>query len=99
MTKFRVKVLALAERDLLRIWRNIAEYDDLIADRFLLTLGERISSLYEFPDRGAARFEIGKGVRILIEGKYLIIYRKLDSGVEVLRVVHGARDLGDLYLT
>jgi toxin ParE1/3/4 len=29
--------------------------------------------------------------------KYLIFYRPIDDGIEVLRVVHGARDLGRLF--
>jgi toxin ParE1/3/4 len=57
-----------------------------------------MSSLYDFPDRGAKRSEFGDGVRILIEGNYVIIYRKVRNHVEILRVVHGAMDLEKLDL-
>ena len=98
MANFRVKVLALAESDLMSIWNTISDFDERSADQFLLLLGERISSLHDFPDRGASRPEIGKGIRILIEGKYLIIYRKSSASVEVVRVIHGAMSLKDIKL-
>ena len=94
--KFRVKLTARAERDLKDIWLVIAEHSLLNADRFLDQLESRIDSLIEFPDRGADRSEIAKGARVLIEGKYLIFYRKTAKAVEVLRVVYGGMDLSNL---
>ncbi len=32
-------------------------------------------------------------------GSYLILYREITGGVEIVRVVHGARDLPDLFET
>ena len=96
MKPFRVKVLALAEKDLINIWLSIAEHSSVNADRFLDLLNSRIDSLADFPDRGVARSDIARNARILIEGNYLIFYRKLITDVEVLRVVHGAMDLQNL---
>jgi toxin ParE1/3/4 len=89
----------LAERDLIGIWHSIADRDAANATKFLHALDVRISSLNDFPDRGAARPEFGRGVRVLIEGKYVIFYRKIKANVEILRVVHGAMDLEKLSLT
>ena len=94
--KFRVKLSARAERDLKDIWLVIAENSLLNADRFLDQLEARIDSLIEFPDRGPDRSEIVKGARVLIEGKYLIFYRKTAEDVEVLRVIYGGMDLLNL---
>ena len=30
-------------------------------------------------------------------GKYLIFYKRVDSGIEVVRVVHGARNLRKIF--
>ena len=96
--KFRVKIMLRAERDLKDIWLIIAEHNLDNADRFLLQLDLRIGSLVEFPDRGADRSELGHGVRMLVEGNYLIFYRKISLSVEVLRVVYGGMDLSKLNL-
>ena len=37
------------------------------------------------------------GRRIAVHGKYLIIYRVRNEIVQILRVVHGARDLDALF--
>ena len=95
---FQVKVSALAENDLIGIWRSIADHTEIGADRFLKLLDTRMDSLHDFPDRGAKRSEFGKSVRILVEGRYVIIYRKIRNKVEILRVVHGAMDLAKLDL-
>ena len=94
--KFRVKLTARAERDLKDIWLVVAEHSLLNADRFLDQLETRIDSLIDFPDRGADRSEIAKNARVLIEGKYLIFYRKISKDVEILRVVYGGMDLSNL---
>ena len=96
--KFRVKLTWRAERDLKDIWLSIAQHSFINADRILDVLGARIDSLVEFPDRGVIRDEIAKGARSLIEGNYLIFYRKQKSTIEVTRVVHGRMDLSKLSL-
>jgi toxin ParE1/3/4 len=91
--RFRVSLTAQAEEDLIAIWLSIAEYNPPAADRLLTLPDERIDSLVEHPDRGAPRPELGRDMRILVEGDYLVIYRVQKSGVTVVRVIHGAREL------
>ena len=98
MKRFRVKLSARAEEDLIGIWLAIASDSPTTADGFLDRLNGRIDTLAEFPERGAARPEFGKDVRFLAEGKYLVFYHVLVASVEVVRVVHGARELRDLAL-
>ena len=45
---------------------------------------------------GPARPDIAANLRYSIVGRYLILYREIRGGVEVVRVVHGARHLPDL---
>ena len=37
--------------------------------------------------------ELAANLRVLSTGSYLIFYRAVDSGIEVARVLHGARDI------
>ena len=37
------------------------------------------------------RDDIARGVRSFPVGSYLILFRSLDDGVEIVRYVHGAR--------
>ena len=87
----------LAESDLQEIWLSIAAENRTAADRFLRPLTARIASLAEFPGIGSPRPELAPNARILVEGKYLVIYEPVERGVEVVRVLHGARNLPELF--
>lgn len=39
---------------------------------------------------------IAPGLRSFPVGKYLIFYRLIDGGLEIVRVLHGARDIENL---
>lgn len=45
---------------------------------------------------GVARPHIRPGLRTFPVGNYLILYRQIDDGAEIVRVVHGARQWQDL---
>ena len=45
---------------------------------------------------GRARPELRADLRSLPFGAYLILYRVVEDGVEIIRVVHAARNLDDL---
>ncbi len=49
----------------------------------------------DMPGIGAPRPEVTAGLRILPVGNYLILYVQTETGVDVLRVIHGARDQGN----
>jgi toxin ParE1/3/4 len=82
-----------AEDDLIDIWCAIALDSPIAADRFLDTIASRITQLAAFPDLGPMRPDIGENARALSIGHYLVLYRHSDIRVEIIRVVHGARDL------
>lgn len=45
---------------------------------------------------GIARPEVRVDLRIFPMGNYLILYREVDDGAEIVRVIHGARQLCEL---
>jgi toxin ParE1/3/4 len=85
-----------AEEDLIEIWRHIALDSVRAADRLLDRLDEKSHMLAGNPRLGTERADIAAGVRSWPVGSYLILYRELDDGVEIVRYAHGARRLQDL---
>jgi toxin ParE1/3/4 len=96
--RFRVQIQKVAAEDLIGIWETIAVQNPPAADKLLRKLDQRIDSLFDMPERGVPRDDLSPGVRILIEGKYLIFYRVQNSKVVVLRVIHGAKDLSKQFV-
>ena len=95
MPELRFSSLALT--DLRDIRRYIAENDSVVAKRFVGELVARCENLAAMPYTGRERPELGDGLRSIPFGHYLILYRIADDNVEVLRVIHGARDTGRLF--
>jgi toxin ParE1/3/4 len=94
---FRVQVNVQAEDDLIDIWASIAVHNPAAADKYVKLLGRKIDSLFEMPERGKPRHDLQPNVRMLVEGNYLIFYRVVANRVEVLRVIHGSRDLTKIF--
>lgn len=82
----------LDERD---IWLSIAPDSMTAADHFIADLYEAEERLAEFPQLGRARPQFGDAVRSWVLGSYLIIYRVTPDALEIVRILHGARDIGD----
>ncbi len=82
-----------ADEDVLLVWNYIARDSIQNADAFLDTMNERCQLLADTPQMGRARPDLGDEVRSWPLGNYLIFYRIVETGVEVLRVLHGARDI------
>jgi toxin ParE1/3/4 len=93
-----------AERDLEDIWLTIAADNPAVATRIVRALGVRINQLADHPRLGPRRRDIRPTARMLVEGRYLILfetYPDTDVGpverVEIVRVVDGRRDLTALF--
>lgn len=85
-----------AKQDLLDIWLWIARDNPGLADAVLDRIEQRTSKLSQHREIGMARPEIGEGARGLVIERWLVLYRLIDGGVQVVRIVDGARDLARL---
>jgi toxin ParE1/3/4 len=66
--------------------------------RFLDTIDDKLKLLASFPGAGTAREELAAGLRSLPVGNYLIFYKpSAKGGIEVVRVLHGARNLRRIF--
>ena len=90
---------AEAEADLFEIWDYIAgkksvDAADKVADR----LEEEVRRIGEFPGAGHFREDIiDKRLRFWGVYDYLIAYRWEADPIEVIAIVHGARDLVEFF--
>lgn len=85
---------AHAEEDLIAIWLYVADESEIAADRLLDRIEGRWQQLAAYPFSGLPRDDIAPGVRHLIVGDYLTLYRVGEHAVEILRVLHGRRKIG-----
>ncbi|CAM5434079.1 Toxin ParE3 [Aquamicrobium terrae] len=84
---------ASAEEDLIAIWLHIARENPRAADRMLDAIETRWQQLAVHPFSGPARDDVQPGLRHLTMRDYLILYRVGDDAVEIVRVLHGRRNL------
>jgi toxin ParE1/3/4 len=88
---------AQAEEDLIEIWIYIAQDNPEAADRVLDDIEQQFHALADNPLMGRLRPGIAPELRYFTVGKYLILYRTVPDGVQIVRVIHGARDLSHLF--
>ena len=93
-----VRISAAARVDLLDIALRIAEHSPDRAFTYVDEIEAKAHRIGDFPHAGPPRFHWGADVRIAIHGPYLLVYRVRDETVQVLRVVHGARNLDALFV-
>ncbi|MGB7550370.1 MAG: type II toxin-antitoxin system RelE/ParE family toxin [Chromatiaceae bacterium] len=86
-----------ARRDLIAIWNYIADDNPIAADHLLDSLDERINQLADHPFLVPLRRDIAPDLRYLVVHNYLLLYRATLDAVEVVRVLHGARNLKTLF--
>lgn len=94
----QLKILPAAKQDLDDIWSFIAQDSVSSADRVIDRITAMARLTMDQPQMGSPRSELGDGVRVMVVGAYLVFYRTAPSVIEVIRVLHGRRDLhADLF--
>jgi toxin ParE1/3/4 len=83
--------------DLAEIWSYIAADNVSAADAFTDLIGDKVQALSRRPGMGRARPELAAELRSLAVGSYGIFYLPLSNGVDIVRVLHGARDIEAIF--
>ena len=87
----------LAREDLLDIWAHIAPRNSqAVADGVFDRVEEACRLLAQHPQLGRARPEIAADARSLVIDRWFALYRLVPGGVQVARIMDGARDLSDI---
>ncbi|HEV2330913.1 MAG TPA: type II toxin-antitoxin system RelE/ParE family toxin [Verrucomicrobiae bacterium] len=89
-----------ANLDLVEIAFRIAQENPVAAERWLDKISEKCEMLVRMPKIGRSRPDLAPGFRSFPVGDYVIFYifyRPISDGIQVIRVLHGARDIHKLF--
>ncbi len=86
-----------AESDLEEIFEYIAEDNPNAAALLVEELLEKFQMLSENKTLGRERQDLMLDLRGFPHKRYMIFYFSIDEGVEIFRVVHGARDIMEVF--
>jgi toxin ParE1/3/4 len=91
----RLVIAPAAQHDLQTIRDYIAKDDRGAARRIVLRLRDMVRMLAGALAIGHARPEISADIRSFVVNRYVLFYGPLDGagGIELVRVLHGARDI------
>lgn len=68
-----------------------------MANNFLKALRKHFEPLRSFPDLGASRDYMKSGLRVVFHKRYAIYYQSLPNVLYIVRVVHSARDIENIF--
>jgi toxin ParE1/3/4 len=94
MTRYRIS--SLARLDLDEIHDYIAEDNPDAARRWLEKMMDLFTGLAKNPLSGQARNDIRPDLRSFSQGNYVVYFRPHKGCLEIVRVLHGARDIEGL---
>lgn len=94
----RVRFTLSSRLDLQEIGDFIAKDNEHAAHQLIVRLEERCGSLASNNRIGRQRTDIRPDVRSITEGLYVILYRIVKDDIQILRIVHGKRDIAKLTL-
>lgn len=100
-----VRKSAAAENDLLEIYLYVGRENSspVAAEKLLLAIDKKCHVYAAHPEMGSARSDLGEGIRIFPCGtktnprEWIVIYRPIDGGIELLRVFRGKQDYPNLF--
>nr|WP_314257532.1 type II toxin-antitoxin system RelE/ParE family toxin [uncultured Devosia sp.] len=94
----KIRRTRLAKQDHFNIWIFIAAQNVAAADNQLDRFFEAYHLLAEYPEAGHLRADLN-GLRLYPVEHYNVLYRISPGVVEIIRVLHSARDASNEILT
>lgn len=86
-----------ARADVTAIAWHIAQDSLPAADRWIDEIDEALQLLAAFPEISERVDHLGDGMRRHCVGQYLLFYVPREDGIELRRVLHGARRIEDFF--
>jgi toxin ParE1/3/4 len=93
----RLTYLPAALVDLKAITLYIAEDNPDRALSFVEELCAKAQQALERPESFPARDDLSPGLRVARHGRYLIFFQHAANEIQIVRVMHGARDLAQIF--
>jgi toxin ParE1/3/4 len=82
-----------AEADLDQAWAFLAGKNRRAADRLIDCIWAAARLHTQFPESGRNREEFAPNLRSFVVPPFVVFYRPVEDTIEVIRVLHGRRDL------
>ena len=82
-----------AQADLDEIWLYVAQNRQEAADRLIDRIVGHFALLSANPGIGQQCSHLAKDLRRSTIGNYAVLYRPRPSRLEIIRIIHGARDI------
>lgn len=92
-----VKVAAAAEEDLRKIWEYVAEHNPEAANKLIKEIAAKFAILRDHPHMGREQPRLLVNLRSFVVKNYFIFYQPFEDGIEILRVLHGSRDIESIF--
>jgi len=92
-----VRYSPTARVDLLSIADWIARDSPAAAARLVDQIDAKLELLADFPEASEAVGEILPEMRRSLVGSYVVYHRRRGDELEVIRIVHGARDIRNIF--
>jgi toxin ParE1/3/4 len=86
-----------AQRDLDEILDYLDSQSTQAADRFAVKFEQTCNLHAAHPQIGASAEECATNLRQFTVWNYAVFYRPVEDGIEVIRIIHGARDIPKLF--
>jgi toxin ParE1/3/4 len=93
----QLRISPRASEDLIEIWSYIADDSEAHADGFIDKIYETIELLARQPGLGRHRDELATRIQSFPVGRYIIFYRVVTDAIEIVRVLHGGRDIESIF--
>ncbi len=88
-----------AGADLDDIWLYVAQDSIRRADRLISKLYDKCQLLASSPGLGRRRDELRPSLRSFPSGRHVIFYRTSSTGIEIVRILDGHRDIDRIFRT
>ena len=95
----RVERTPAADQDLQEIgyYIGVQQHRPSTAEKILREIDAKCRTYAAQPFTGTARPDLGERYRVFHHKRWVVIYRPIHDGIEILRVVDGARDYPSLF--
>ncbi|MBW4669693.1 MAG: type II toxin-antitoxin system RelE/ParE family toxin [Cyanomargarita calcarea GSE-NOS-MK-12-04C] len=93
----RFKISTQAAQDLEDIWSYVAKNNPRAADNLFDKLREMFAKLAKFPQMGQGRSDLALSLQSFPVRNYLIFYRTIEEGIEIVRIIHGSQDIEQIF--
>lgn len=95
MARYLINVLA--SQDLNEIAEYFQVHNVRAGDKLFQTFDKKCKQLVSFPNSGKSYEDIYPNLKGIPLDGYIIFYRIIEDGIEILRVISGRRDLPSIF--